>query len=117
MESNLPLTAEEFKRLESMTMIGRPVKFKNKGSAGHWVVGIVVDEVYYIIGDYKHLIQKVKFADNVSWDTSEHGYRTGYYTYQHGKKYIKWGQYTQFLTGHEYKRLLEKARLKGWDIF
>lgn len=116
-EPNLPLTQAEHDRLEKMSMLGRDVWFKNKGAAGKWLVGRVEDEVYVMVGDYKHLIQKIRFADEVSWDGSTFAYRTGYYTYQHGKKAIKWGQYTQFLTEKEYSTLLQKAKGKGWPIF
>jgi hypothetical protein len=116
-EPNLPLTPDEERRLNSMTGKGKLVRFKLKDKSGHWKVGLVEDEVSIIVGDYKHLIQKVQFENGVSWDGSIHGYRTGYYTYQHGKKQIKWGQYTQFLTEMEYKALLAKARAKGWNIF
>jgi hypothetical protein len=114
-EPNLPLTQAEHDRLEKMSMLGRVVWFKNKGGAGKWPVGPVVDEVYIIVGDYKHLIQKIRFATS-GWDGSEFAYRTGYYTYAHGKKVIKWGQYTQFLTEKEYSCLLQKAKDRGWPV-
>jgi len=109
-EPNLPLTQAEHDRLEKMSMLGRDVWFKNKGVAGKWLVGRVEDEVYVMVGDYKHLIQKIRFADGRSWDGSTFAYRTGYYTYQHGRKAIKWGQYTQFLTEKEYSTLLQRRR-------
>jgi hypothetical protein len=112
-----PLTAAQLAHLESMSMVGRPVTFKNKGKPGSWIVGTVEDEVSIIVWEYKHLIQRIKFAEGVSWDGSTHAYRTAYYTYQAGRAYIKWGQYTQFLTEAEYRELLGKAREKGWDIF
>jgi hypothetical protein len=93
-----------------MSMKGRDVHFKNKSGPGRWKDGVVEDEVYIIVGDYKHLIQKIRFIDGVSWDGSIFAYRTGYYTFQHGKRYIKWGQYTQFLTENEYRTLLQKAK-------
>jgi hypothetical protein len=116
-DPNVPLTPDQQAKLESMSMIGRPVTFKNKGKPGSWTVGIVEDEVSIIVWEYKHLIQRIKFAEGVSWDGSTHAYRTAYYTYQAGRAYIKWGQYTQFLTEGEYRELLGKARDKGWDIF
>jgi len=115
-EPNLPLTPEELAHLNSQSMLGRPVTFKLKDRTGHWEVGKVEDEVSIIVGDYKHLIQKIKFT-NPSWDGSTHCYRTGYYTYQHGKKHIKWGQYTQLLTEKEYTELRRLAKTKGWKIF
>ena len=112
-----PLTPDQLVRLESMSMIGRLVTFKNKGKPGSWIVGTVEDEVSIIVWEYKHLIQRIKFAAGMSWDGSTHAYRTGYYTYQTGRAYIKWGQYTQLLTETEYRELLGKARKKSWDIF
>ncbi len=110
------MNAQQLARLESMSGVGRPVTFKNKGGGGHRVMGTVVDEVYKMVGDYKHMIQRVRFAPGISWDGSEHAYRTGYYTYDARGKVIKWGQYTQFLTESEYQELLHKARAKGWPI-
>jgi hypothetical protein len=111
-----PLTKEQLDTLISMSMLGRNITFKYKHKPGRYTVGLVEDEVYIIIGEYKHLIQKVRFQDGVSWDGSTHAYRTGYYTYAAGRKTIKWGQYTQFLTEKEYRLLLQKARDKGWQL-
>jgi hypothetical protein len=110
------MTDEQRARLTAMSMIGRPVKFRRKDRGGHWTVGVVEDEVYEIVSDYKHMIQRIRFRTGVSWDGSEYGYRTGYYTYDAKGKRIVWGQYTQFLTEHEYQRLLGKARDRGWQI-
>src|SRR5882724_7095345 len=90
-QASVPLTDEQRKRLEAQTMKGRYVWFKNKGQPGRKSMGKVVEEVYIIVGEYKHLIQKIEFGDGVSWDGSRHAYRTGYYTYQYGRKNIKWG--------------------------
>jgi hypothetical protein len=110
------MTAAQKARLEAMTMVGRKVTFKQKGKPGSYQLGIVEDEVYVLVSDYKHMIQRIRFANGVSWDESEHGYRTGYYTYQAHMQHIKWGQYTQFLTQSEYQVLLAKARERGWPI-
>jgi hypothetical protein len=80
-------------------------------------MGTVEDQVHVMVSDYKHVIQKIRFADDLSWDGSTHAYRTGYWTYDAGKKRIVWGQYTQFLTEKEYKALLAQARQKSWDLF
>ncbi len=115
-QEDIPLTVEQRKHLESQTMKDRYVSFKNKGLPGRKSMGKVVEEVYIIVGEYKHLIQKIEFNDGVSWDGSRYAYRTGYYTYQYGRKRIKWGQYTQFLTEKEYRELLGKAHAAGWEI-
>jgi hypothetical protein len=58
-DPDAPLTADQLAHLESMSMIGRPITFKYKGKPGSWTVGTVEDEVFIIVGDYKHLIQRV----------------------------------------------------------
>lgn len=88
-EPNPLLIAGELRRVESMSMLGRAVEFRNRGGLGRWKVGIVEDEVYIIVRDYKHLIQRIRFSDGASWDGSDYAYRTGHHTYQAGKKYIK----------------------------
>ena len=110
------MTPAQAQRLEGMTRLGQTVWFKNKGRPGYQAMGKVVDEVYIMVGDYKHLIQKIEFAEGVSWDRSRFAYRTGYYTYDGRVKRIVWGQYTQFLTEKEYGQLLAKANTKGWGI-
>lgn len=80
-------------------------------------MGVVEDEVHVMVNDYRHVIQKIRFAEGVAWDGSVHAYRTGYYTYDRNKKRIVWGQYTQFLSEREYKALLAQARAKCWDVF
>jgi hypothetical protein len=111
------MTAPQLKRLEGMTRVGRDVVFKHKGGGGRRVVGKVEDEVYVMVGDYKHVIQRIRFAPGVSWDGSEYAYRTGYYTYDASMRRIVWGQYTQFLTQLEYAALLGKVWAKGWPVF
>jgi hypothetical protein len=111
------MTPEQQTRLERMSMVNRSVTFRHKDWSGHRLMGTVEDEVYVMVSDYKHMIQRIRFAADVSWDGSTHAYRTGYYTYDAGMKHIKWGQFTQFLTEAEYRDLLGKARAKGWDIF
>jgi hypothetical protein len=78
-------------------------------------MGKVVDEVYIMVSDYKHMIQKIEFKEGVSSD--KFAYRTGYYTYDSQMKNIKWGQFTQFLTERQYKALLSKAKEKGWNLY
>jgi hypothetical protein len=111
------MNPDQLQRLVNASMVGKPVWFRHKGKPGHTQMGIVEDEVYILVSDYKHMIQRIRFSADVSWDGSTHGYRTGYYTYDGAMKHIKWGQYTQFLTEREYRDLLGKARAKGWELF
>lgn len=110
------MTEEQTRKLENLSMIGRNVHFKIKGMNEKAVYGKVVDEVYLIVEDYKHLIQKIKITHEF-WKRSEYGYRTGYYTWDAHKRRIVWGQYTQVLTQEEYKELLAKAKERKWEIF
>ncbi len=107
------LNNDQRKRLEAKSGIGKFVKFKDKKTRKTTLMGVVRDEVYILVGDYKHLIQRIE-KDAGYWDGSKFGYRTGYYTYDKGGKRILWGQYTQFLTEREYRTLLNKAEAKGW---
>jgi len=112
-----PLTDEQTKRLETMSLMGKPVRHKEKGGsrgAPGRVMGKVVDEVYIIVHDYKHVLHKI---EGDFWGGDKYAFRGGYWTYTADRKNIKWGQFTQFLTQREYKQLLAKAREKGWDIF
>jgi hypothetical protein len=99
-----------------MSGLNKTVKFKDKGGSAQIKMGVVIDEVYIIVGDYKHLIQQIR-RDQPYWDGSQIGYRTCYYTFEAKGKNIKFGQYTQFLTEKEYTALLAMARDKGWSIF
>jgi hypothetical protein len=113
----MKMTEEQTQRLDAKSTVGRTVTFKSKGISSERKVGKIIDEVTLVVRHHKHLIQKILFADGVSWDGSPHGYRTGYYTYSNGMNKIVWGQSTQFLTGTEYRVLLTKAKAKGWDLF
>lgn len=110
------MTKEQLQRLKAASCIGKEVHFKEKGGTSRNKMGVVLDEVYIIVSDYKHLIQQIK-PITPYWDGSRLGYRTCYYTFDAQKKNIKFGQYTQFLTQKEYAVLLSKARDKGWAIF
>jgi hypothetical protein len=111
------ITDVQRQRLEAKSGIRNPVTHKRKGGGGRIQMGIVEDEVYVMVNDYKHVIQKIKIENGTYWDGSRHAYRTGYYTYDAKRTRIVWGQYTQFLTEEEYKQLLTQARAKGWPIF
>src|SRR5437899_2041436 len=99
------MTNEQTERLEGMSGIGKPLTHKNKDGSGWTRMGTVEDEVFERVGEYKHLIQRIRLAQT-SWDGCEYAYRTGYYTYDRNLKNIKWGQYSQFLTQKAYRELL-----------
>ncbi|MGD0591409.1 MAG: hypothetical protein ABSA44_11530 [Bacteroidota bacterium] len=106
------------RRLEAQSQKGKKVFFKSKRNDNIELVGEVVDEVYVIFVDYKHMIQKIRFAEGQSWDAkSKFFYRFGYYTYDKNYKNIKWGQYTPSIREKDLRILLRMARRKGWKIF
>ena len=119
------MNGEQKKKLEAKSSIGKTVWFKDKKTGKHIRQGIVEDEVYILVSDYKHLIQRIRCPEGAAWsgnklgywDGSHFGYRTGYYTFDKYGRNIVWGQFTQFLTEREYQKLLAKAREKGWPIF
>lgn len=111
-----PLTHEQTKRLEAMSLMGKLVRHKEKGGRQGGLVtvmGKVVDEVYVMVDEYKHVLHKI---EGNFWGGDKYAYRGGYWTYTADRKQIKWGQFTQFLTQKEYKQLLAKAKEKGWAI-
>jgi hypothetical protein len=116
-DGGIGVTEIQRDRLESISRKGKDVRFKYKGRSDRYTMGQVEDEVYVMVNDYKHVLQRICFCKGVSWDGSTHAYRTGYYTYDSKVTRIVWGQYTQFLTEKEFKALLGLAREKGWDVF
>ena len=110
------MSAPQAKKLKDKSSIGKTVWFKDKKTGKRRLWGKITDEVYILVSDYKHLIQRIEHPESY-WDGSKCGYRTGYFTYDKNLKRILWGQFTQFLTEKEYRTLLSKAKAKGWAIF
>ena len=110
------MTPEETK-LRAASMQNKPIQCKNKGRPGYWNVGVVVDEVFVIVSDYKHMIQKIRRPEGQGGDGNLFAYRIGYYTLAAQKKNVKWGQYTSILAESEFRKLLQQAKQKGWEIF
>jgi hypothetical protein len=48
--------------LKAATRVGKPMWFKNKKTGEQEMWGTVDDEVYIIVADYKHLIQRTRYA-------------------------------------------------------
>ena len=111
------ITKVQKERLEAASRIGKTVRFKDKITGEVYHLGTVEDEIYILVGDYKHMIQRIRFHEGISWDSSKFGYRTGYYTFDKNMKRVIWGRYAQFLTEREYRKLLGKAQSKGWPVF
>ena len=111
------MTDEQRRKLIAASQINRVTYFIEKDEVKrHKVMGKVIDEVYIIVDDYKHMIQRIQ-SQEPYWDGSTVAYRTCYYTFDAKGENIKFGQYAQFLTQKEYSVLLAKARAKGWPIF
>jgi hypothetical protein len=52
-------TKKALARLESATCVGRRMKFKDKVSRVRSAWGTITEEVYIMVADYKHMIQRV----------------------------------------------------------
>lgn len=109
------LSETQKKKLEAATRVGKKVWFKDKYNKKPRLWGTVKDEVYIIVADYKHMIQRIELADGRAGDGSKYAYRTGYYTFDAGKNHVLWGQYTQCLTEKEFNELHNKAK-RDWAI-
>ncbi len=111
------LSEAQQKKLGAATRKGKNVWFKDKyDNNKHRLWGTVKDEVYIIVADYKHMIQRIELAEGITRDGSKYAYRTGYYTFDADHNHVLWGQFTQCLTEKQYNELLGKARDKGWSI-
>jgi hypothetical protein len=104
-------------KLETATRIGKQVWLNGKGGWTPTLWGTVDDEVAIVGDGVKHVIQRIRFADGVSWDGSEYGYKTGAFTYDERSSAVKWAQYSQCVSEKEYSELVEQARKKGWPVF
>lgn len=96
---------------------GKFVKFKHKGREGYRLIGEIVDEVSVICDEYKHVMQRIRFSPDASNDGCRYAYRTGYWTWTADGKKVVWGQYTQLLSEREQRKMIARARAKGWPIF
>src|ERR1700690_211869 len=97
--------------------LGKTVKFKHKGRAGYRLIGTIVDEVSLICDEYKHVMQRIRFEPDASNDGCRYAYRTGYWTWRGDGKGVVWGQYTQLLSEREQRKMIARAKAKGWPIF
>jgi len=109
-------SAKQLAKLKAATLVGKPMWFINKKTGEREMWGPVDDEVYIIVGDYKHMIQRIHYT-HPTQAGDEYGYRTAYYTLDKDGRRVKFGQYAQHLTQSQYRELLGKARGKGWRIF
>jgi hypothetical protein len=103
-------------KLEAASRIGKEVWLNGKGSWTPTLWGIVEDEVSILVDSTKHVIQRIRLADGVSWDGSKFGYKTGAFTLDARSNAVKWAQYSQCLSEEEFRELLGKAREKGWPV-
>ena len=108
---------DDVQRLEAATRVGKEVWLNERGSGMPMLWGVVEEEVGLVVDDAKHVIQRIRLAQGVSWDQSPYGYKTGSFTIDPRSGGVKWAQYSQVLSEREYVELLAKARAKGWPIF
>jgi hypothetical protein len=97
------MTTEQQQRLEGMTRIGKTVWH------GPRSMGTVIDEVFVLVNEYKHVIQKISLGG------TGYAYRAGYWKFNGQRN--QWAQATPYLTETEYRQLLAKAKMKNWEIF
>jgi hypothetical protein len=104
------------KKLEAATRVGKDIwlNARDTGMPTRW--GVVEDEVGLIVDGAKHVIQRIRFADDIAWDGCEYGYKTGSFVVDPRSGSIKWAQYSQVLSEHEYRELLALAKARGWPI-
>lgn len=94
----------------------KAVMFTERGGHERVRLGTVEDEVFILVGQHKHVLQRIRLDKSQRWDRSQYVYRTGYYTFSDDRSRLVWGQYSQLLTELEWPRLLRKARRKGWPV-
>jgi hypothetical protein len=78
--------------------------------------GVVEDEVSLVTDRAKHVIQRIRLAKDVSWDGSDYGYKAGSFVIDPATGKVKWAQYSQVVSEHEYRELLAKVKTRGWPI-
>lgn len=105
------------KRLEAATRIGKEVWLNSRDSGMPVRWGVVEDEVGLVVDGAKHVIQRIRLADGVSWDGSVYGYKTGSFVIDPRTGGVKWALYSQVLSEQEYRELLAIAKTRGWPIF
>lgn len=104
------------KKLEAMTRIGKDVRLIDRETGTEKVWGVVEDEVGIVVDGAKHVIQRVRLADDMTWNGDSYGYRTGSFFVDRRTGSIKWAQYAQTLLEPEYRELLALAKKKGWPV-
>ncbi len=114
---------DEEKRLalEELDFVGREVFCTQKGDWStrrtRHLFGTVEGEVQLIVDDVRHMIQRIlKPGGDVF-------YRTCYHTWEsrvrknRAKLQIGYGQFPSLLASKHQAKLLNMARLKGWEAF
>jgi hypothetical protein len=101
--------------LKQATGRDKKVIFKYKGSKQRYEVGTVDDVVSVLLGEYHHLIQRIKLTPKIQkkWK-SRYAYRTCYYTLTALSRKPAWGQYHQLIVASGFRQLAKKAIKKGW---
>ena len=105
---------DDEQKLESMTRIGMEVRLIDRQTDRETFSGVVEDEVAIVVEDAKHVIQRIRLADDTRRDGDEYGYRTGTFFVDRHTGRIKWAQYSQAVTETELQELLALAKKKGW---
>jgi hypothetical protein len=105
-------------KLESMTRIGMEVRLTDPETGGSreklW--GVVEDEIGIVVEGAKHVVQRIRLAEDVRRNGDEYGYKTGSFLVDRRTGRIKWAQYAQVLTEAELCELLALTKKKGWPV-
>jgi hypothetical protein len=112
---HMRITKSQRAALKRATGRGKRVVFKYKGSKRRYEVGTVDDTVSVLLGEYHHLIQRIKLTPEIQKEwKSRYAYRTCYYTLTARSRRPAWGQYHQLIVGSGFRQLAQKAIKKGW---
>ena len=103
------------KRLESLTRIGEDVRLIDRTTGRERLWGVVEDEVGIVVDGAKHVVQRVRLADDVRRNGNEYAYKTGSFTMK-ARGGIRWTPYAQTVSENELRELLGLMKKKGWPV-
>jgi hypothetical protein len=109
------MTKTQRAALKRSNGLDKLVFFKYKGGTTRYRVGTVVGVVSIVMGEYHHLIQRIKLTPEKQKEwKSRYAYRTCYYTLTARTRKPAWGQYHQLIVSSGFRQLMRKALKKGW---
>ena len=103
-------------KLTAQSRVGKEVWVNARETGLATLFGIVEDEVGIVVDGAKHVIQRIRLAEDASRDGEKYGYRTGSFVIDLRTGHVKFGQYSHVLLEGEYRELLQRAKAKGWPV-